>query len=76
MQVETAQHFYQPLMQQAGRYQYQYARGAAGQHLLLNDHAGFNRFTQSHFVRQQNAGCVALSDFVGNVHLVWQQAGA
>ena len=76
MQVETAQHFHQPLVQQASGYQYQHPAGAASEQLLVDDHAGFDGLAQPDFVCQQDAWRVALAHFVGNVYLVRQQVRA
>ena len=76
VEIEAAQHLYQPLVQQAGGHQYQHATGAAGQQLLVDDHARLDGLAQPHLVRQQYPGRVALTHLIGDVNLVRQQAGA
>ncbi|XPE56702.1 hypothetical protein ACNKHW_00360 [Shigella flexneri] len=74
-QVEAAQHFHQPLVLEAFRTTIRTRRHASEQ-LLMDDHPGFNGFTQTHFVRQQNTRRVAATDFMGNNELMRDQAGA
>ena len=50
VQVEAPQHFHQPLVQQAGGNQDQYPGGAAGQQLLVNNHARLYGFTNTHVI--------------------------
>ncbi|CAH0264106.1 hypothetical protein SRABI106_02887 [Rahnella aquatilis] len=49
-QIEAAQHFYQPLVLQGFWHHDQYAFGTAGQQLLMNNHARFDSFAQTHFI--------------------------
>ncbi|CSD10852.1 Uncharacterised protein [Vibrio cholerae] len=50
MQVETAHHLHQPLVLQRFRHHNQDALGTPGQHLLMDDHARFDGFTQTDFI--------------------------
>ena len=59
-------------MHQRIRHHNQHPTGTAGVQLIVKNQAGLNGFTQPHFVRQQNPGCVTCCHFVGNVNLVWQ----
>ena len=54
----------------------QYALCRTGQQLLVQDHPGFNGFTQANFVRQQYARGVTTANVMGNVELMWDKAGA
>ncbi|MNZ96722.1 hypothetical protein D3C78_1159280 [compost metagenome] len=67
IQVEAAHHFDQPLVLEVFRHHDQYALGAACQQLLVNDHPGFDGFTQTHLICQQYARRMALADFIGDV---------
>ncbi len=40
----------------------------------MNDHAGFNGFTQTNFICQQYAWRMAVTDFAGNMQLMRDQA--
>ncbi|MNT17858.1 hypothetical protein D3C72_1530360 [compost metagenome] len=62
-------------MLQGFRHHDQYALGATCQQLLVDNHPGFDGFTQSNFVRQQNARRMTLADFIGDMQLVRDQAG-
>lgn len=42
----------------------------------MQDHPGFNGFTQTHFVRQQHARRMAAANVMGDVQLMGDQAGA
>ncbi|MND14628.1 hypothetical protein D3C80_48180 [compost metagenome] len=75
-QVEAAQHFDQPLVLQGFRNDDQHALGGAGKQLLMQDHPGFDGFTEPDFIRQQHARGVATANVVGDVQLVRDQAGA
>ena len=55
VQVETAQHLDQPLVLERFGQQDQHPMGAAGEQLLVNDHACFDGLAQTHLVRQQYA---------------------
>ncbi len=76
MQVEAAQHLHQPLVLQGFRHHDQHALGAAGEQLLMDDHAGFDGFAEAHFIRQQDARRMAMAHVMGDVQLVGDQAGA
>ena len=39
----------------------------------MDDHAGFNGFTQTDFVGQQHAGCMTMTDFTGDMQLMRDQ---
>ncbi len=75
-QVEAAQHLDQPLMLQGFRDDDQHAFGGAGKQLLMQNHPGFDGFTQTDFIGQQDARRVATSDIMGDMQLVGNQAGA
>ncbi len=74
VQVEAAQHLDKPLVLQGFGQQDQHAMGAAGEQLLMDDHARFDGLAEAHFVSQQYARGVAVSHFVGNIKLVRDQA--
>ena len=48
--------------------------GAPGEQLLMNDHARFDGFAQTHLVSQQYTRSVAVTHFVGDIELVRDQA--
>ena len=73
VQVETAQHLDQPLVLERFGQQDQHPMGAAGEQLLVNDHACFDGLAQTHLVRQQYARGVAVTHFMGDVELVRDQ---
>ena len=75
VQVEAAQHFHQPLVQQTFRHHNQYPSGAFGQQLVVQDQARFDGFPEADFVSQQHTRGVAVGDFVGDIQLVGDQAG-
>ena len=75
-QVEAAQHLDQPLMLQGFRNDDQHAFGGASKQLLMQNHPGFDGFTQTDFIGQQNARRVAAADVMGDMQLVGNQAGA
>ncbi len=72
-QVEAAQHLNKPLMLQGFRHHDKYALGTASQQLLLDDHPGFNGFTQANFIGQQHARRMAAAHIMGDVQLVRDQ---
>ena len=74
-QVEAAQHFHQPLVNQRIRHHNQGPAGAAGVQLVMQDQAGFDGFTQAHFIGQQYPGRMAPGHFVGDIELVRQMLG-
>ena len=73
VQVETAQHLDQPLVLERFGQQDQHPMGAAGEQLLMNDHACFDGLAQTHLVCQQYARGVAVTHFMGDVELVRDQ---
>ena len=42
----------------------------------MQDQAGFNGFTQADFIGQQHAWCIAVCDFMCDIKLMRNQAGA
>ncbi len=74
MQVEAAQHLDQPLVLQGLGQQDEHAMCAAGEQLLMDDHARFDGLAQAHFVGQQYARGVAVTHFMGYIELVRDQA--
>ena len=74
VQVETAQHFDQPLVLERLGQQNEHAMGAAGEQLLMNDHARFDGLAQANLIGQQYARSVAVTHFMGNIELVRDQA--
>ena len=74
VQVEAAQHLDQPLVLERFGQQDQHPMGAAGEQLLMNDHARFDGFAQTHLVRQQYTRGVAVTHFMGDIELVRDQA--
>ena len=75
-QVEAPAHFHQPLKLQRRRHQHQRPAAVAGQQLAVQDHARFDGFAQAHFIGEQHARRVALTDLPGHVQLMGQQRGA
>ncbi len=74
VQVETAQHFDQPLVLERFGQQDEHAMGAAGEQLLMNDHARFNGLAETHLVGQQYARGITVTYFMGDIELVRDQA--
>lgn len=69
-QIETAQHFDQPLMLQGFWHNNQHAFCRARKQLLMQDHPGFNGFAQTHFICQQYARRMTATHIVGDVELM------
>ena len=75
MQVETPDHFDEPLVNQVLRDHDQDASGAMCEQLLVHDQTGLDGLAKADFVGQKHPRCMAFADLVGNVELVRYQAG-
>ncbi len=76
MQIEAAQHFHQPLVDQRFRYHDQHTAGALGEQLLMQNQSGLDGLAQSDLIGQQHTGRITACHFTGDVKLVREQAGA
>ena len=76
MQIETTHHLNEPLVLQCLWYHDKNTLGTTRQHLLVDDHACFDGFTQTYFIREQYARRMTTTDFVRNVKLMRDQACA
>ena len=75
-QLESAEHFDEPLVEQGGRQQDEDAPGAAGEVEALQDETGLDGFPQSDLIGEKDTGNDARSDFGGDGELVGNQIDA
>ncbi len=75
-QIEAPAHFHQPLMQQGLRNHDQNPFGATGQELVMNDQPRFDGLAQSHLVGEQDTRRFPPGDFMGDIELMGDRAGA
>ena len=75
-QIEAAQHFHQPLMDQRVRHHHQHPPSPTGVQLVVQDQARLDGLAQADLIGQQHPGGVTFRHLVGQVNLVRQVLGA
>jgi hypothetical protein len=74
--VETAEHFDEPLMHERFRHQHEDAFRPAGEQQAVENQAGFDGLAEAHFVGEQDPGRVSRADGLGDVELMRNQIDA
>ena len=75
-EIEPPQQLHEPLVHQRIRHEDQHTLGAAREDQPMEDEAGFDRFAQAHFIRQQHAWQKPPGHFRRDVELVRDQVDA
>ncbi len=75
-EIEAAEEFDEPLMEEGVGDEDEDAGGAAGELEAMKDEAGLDGFAEADFVSEEDAGEEAAGDFTGDGHLMRDQVNA